>query len=210
MLSRGAFEASGGCPEYTPWGREDEDFHSRVAEVVETVREPVPGFRHQGHPNPLMWKDRDADPESAQRWELAQASQMIDEMSQHIPAGAKYICVDDAYFRSNPVPGRHGIPFLERDGEYWGSPADGETAVRELVRLRSQGVEYLAFLYPSFWWLQHYAELKSFIGRHYRWVLRNDRVWICDLSRGPATQPHPQSVPEFYSRQTRRVATDSA
>ena len=51
--------------------------------------------------------------------------------------------------------GRHAIPFLEHDGEYWGPPPDDEAAIAELERLRTEkGVAFIVFPWTASWWLR--------------------------------------------------------
>jgi glycosyltransferase involved in cell wall biosynthesis len=61
MLARAHFESSGGWPEYSSWGREDNDFFDRVRAIAKVVRKEVPGFYHQWHPHEIEWKDRLVD-----------------------------------------------------------------------------------------------------------------------------------------------------
>ena len=58
------------------------------------------------------------------------------------------------------------------DGVYAGHhPSSGAEAVDHLERLRENGAEYLLFPQTSFWWLEHYSELRSHIeGRYTREV----------------------------------------
>jgi hypothetical protein len=46
---------------------------------------------------------------------------------------------------------------------YWGPPADDETALRELERLRRTGATAIAFTWPCFWWLDHYQKLSAYL-----------------------------------------------
>jgi len=64
------------------------------------------------------------------------------------------ILVDDACLSQKALHERAVIPFMERDGRYWGSPANGEEAVSEFRRLRQSGAEYIVFVWSSFWWLE--------------------------------------------------------
>jgi hypothetical protein len=73
------------------------------------------------------------------------------------------------------------MPFLERNGEYWGNPEDGETAVRELDRVRDSGAEFIAFAWTAFWWLDEYPELTHDLRSKYQQVLSNDRLVLYDL-----------------------------
>src|SRR6185503_7056038 len=58
-----------------------------------------------------------------------------DALLRLIPRAVPFILVDDDQMRSD-LPHARAIPFLEKNGEYWGPPADDATAIRELERLR--------------------------------------------------------------------------
>ncbi len=76
-----------------------------------------------------------------------------------VAQGDTLILVDeDKWGNGELVPGRHTIPFLERDGEYWGPPEDDATAIQELERLRDSGANFIVFAWPAFWWLVHCTE----------------------------------------------------
>ncbi len=79
--------------------------------------------------------------------------------------------------------GRNGdtIPFLERDGQYFGPPADDATAIREVERLRDSRAAFIAFVWPAFWWLEHYSGLRDHLRSRYDCVLQNDRMVVFDL-----------------------------
>jgi hypothetical protein len=42
------------------------------------------------------------------------------------------------------------VPLVEREGQYWGSPADDAAAIEELERLRRAGAGFAAFAWPAF------------------------------------------------------------
>ncbi len=81
------------------------------------------------------------------------------------------------------LPGLRAIPFLEKNGQYWGPPADDETAVREFERLRQAGASYIAFAWPAFWWLEHYADFARHLRSRFRCVVENQRLVVFDLRR---------------------------
>jgi FkbM family methyltransferase len=70
---------------------------------------------------------------------------------------------EDQWWMSEVIPGRTTVPFLERDGRYWGPPPDDLTAIRELERLRRAGAGFVAVAWPAFWWLEHYAEFHQYL-----------------------------------------------
>ena len=54
-----------------------------------------------------------------------------------VPPGESFILVDDQQWsdpggRGDVISGRRAIPFLERDGRYWGPPPDDAVAINEL------------------------------------------------------------------------------
>lgn len=100
-----------------------------------------------------------------------------------IPSGDTFILVDQEQFRSEVAAGRHVIPFLERDGHYWGPPPDDITAVRELERLRCSGAHFIVFGWPAFWWLDYYSELHRYLRSEFCCVLHNNRLVVFDLRR---------------------------
>jgi hypothetical protein len=107
-----------------------------------------------------------------------------------IPRGATFILVDEGQWGGGELGAeRHVLPFLERDGQYWGAPPDDATAIRELERLRRSGASFLAFAWPAFWWLEYYAEFHRHLCSNFRCVLANDLLVAFDLqSNGPVTE----------------------
>jgi hypothetical protein len=80
--------------------------------------------------------------------QLMQASEEIKEI---VPAGETYILVDEQGFGSEFASGRRSLPFLEREGVYWGAPPDDETAISELERLkRERNAGFIAFCWSTF------------------------------------------------------------
>ncbi len=106
----------------------------------------------------------------------------IQEMERLIPPGGSFILVDeDRWGVGGELLGRRAIPFLERAGRYWGPPPDDETAMAEMERLRRQGAGFIAFVWPAFWWLDHYVPFHRYLRGHYPCVLENDRLVVFDL-----------------------------
>jgi O-methyltransferase len=112
------------------------------------------------------------------------ANLAIEELMTIIPPGDRFILVDqDEWGTGADLAGRSRVPFLERDGEYWGSPSDDATAIRELERLRQDGAVFIVFGWPASWWLDYYCDLHSHLRTKYRCVLENDLVTVFDLRR---------------------------
>src|SRR5205823_3016783 len=110
---------------------------------------------------------------------LERASQ---EIAQVVPVGESFILVDEEQWDAgDSLSGRKRIPFLERDGQYWGNPSGDEEAIREIERLRRIGASAIAFAWPAFWWLDHYEGMHRYLQSQCPCLLRNDRLVIFDL-----------------------------
>jgi hypothetical protein len=108
----------------------------------------------------------------------------LGQLEEHVLPGRSFILVDDNQWGTGDVvSGRHVVPFLERDGQYWGAPIDDATAIQELERLMQSGSTFIAFAWPAFWWLDYYQELRRHIEANFRCVINNDRIILFDLRR---------------------------
>ena len=114
-----------------------------------------------------------------------------------IPADATFILADQEQFRSLLPAAFHSIPFLERNGVYWGAPPDDETAIHELERLRQAGARFLVVAWPAFWFLDHYRALQRHLEGNFSCILRDELLVVFDLQakrrtpggRQPVTGP---------------------
>ncbi|MGD8854575.1 MAG: glycosyltransferase family A protein [Gammaproteobacteria bacterium] len=106
------------------------------------------------------------------------------EVMTLIGPGETFILVDEGEWGAEIAPGRRVIPFLERDGCYWGVPTEDRTAIRELERLRGMGARYVVFGWPAFWWLDYYSGLRDHLRSRYPCVLSNSRLVAYDLEGG--------------------------
>jgi SAM-dependent methyltransferase len=120
-----------------------------------------------------------ANPDWAQQLQLATS-----ELQNLIAPGATFILVDDGQWgRVRSLESYRVIPFLERDGQYWGPPPDDATAWQELKRLQHAGATHIAFAWPAFWWLQHYAEFNKQLRTEFPCVLENERLTVFGLPK---------------------------
>jgi len=111
-----------------------------------------------------------------ERYEIAS-----NEIGTFIEPGQTFILVDENEWGGEIAPDRRVIPFLERDGCYWGVPADDRTAIKELERLRGTGAGFVVFGWPAFWWLGYYSGLREHLRSSYSCVLSNSRLVVYDL-----------------------------
>lgn len=99
-----------------------------------------------------------------------------------ISPGDAFILVHDGQLNLGDVAeGRRVIPFIEKDGQYWGSPPDDSTAISELERMRDGEAGLLAFAWPAFWWLNYYTDFSKYLRSNYLCVLENERLVVFDL-----------------------------
>jgi len=114
----------------------------------------------------------------------AQDAQRLSETRRHItelvPQGEPFVLVDEEHVRGT-LRHTRSLPFLERNGEYWGPPPDDATAIRELERLREGGAKTIVFIWTTFWWLKHYAKFERHLRLSYRCLRENDAVVAFDL-----------------------------
>jgi O-methyltransferase len=94
-------------------------------------------------------------------WSWARAAHLLGQDLARLYASGmgRIILVDDDAVRGQIPPAVPTLPFIERDGRYYGPPADDHTAIQELNRMRSLGAGVIAFAWPSLWWLEHYSLL---------------------------------------------------
>ncbi len=103
-----------------------------------------------------------------------------------IPAEDAFILVDDGNLDVAPlVSPRRCIPVLEKDGGYWGKPANDAIAISELERLRKSGARFIAFAWPALWWLDHYSGLRDYLRSQFDCLAANENLVLFDLSRAP-------------------------
>ena len=101
-----------------------------------------------------------------------------------IPKSASFILVDEDRWKTDRLLcGRKRIPFLERNGRYWGRPPDDVTAIQELEHLREAGAEFIVFCWSTFWWLDYYAGLAHYLRTRFACLLENDLLIVFDLRR---------------------------
>jgi hypothetical protein len=119
-------------------------------------------------------------PRQFSRLELRRLAKTKAELQTAAHDHSPYILVDDEQFRCDLPPGS-AIPFLEKDGQYWGSPPDDTTAIHELERLRAAGARSIIFVWPAFWWLKFYSKFHAHLKTSYRLVRRDQNLLIFDL-----------------------------
>ena len=106
----------------------------------------------------------------------------LQEITTHIPQQATFILADqDEWGTDEWIDGRHRIPYLEKDGQYWGPPPDAKVAISELERLKNYGANFLVIGWPAFWWMETYGDFFQYLRSNYSCFLENERLVIFDL-----------------------------
>jgi hypothetical protein len=111
-----------------------------------------------------------------------QTEKAVKDVLSLVPAGDAFLLVGgDQWAIGDFLLKRRRLPFLERDGQYWGSPPDDRTAIRELERMRQIGATFAVFPWWAHWWLQHYVGLHQHLRSSFRCALEDDRIVAFDL-----------------------------
>src|SRR5205823_6557192 len=101
------------------------------------------------HADPDIWKKKN----SCYLW-MERVRDAIHDIKSLVQPGDTLILVDaDEWGIGRNLAGLHVLPFMERNGQYWGPPGDDATAIAELERLRQCGARFIVFAWPAFWWL---------------------------------------------------------
>ena len=117
----------------------------------------------------------------AKSW-FHRVAESVDEICSLVAPGESFVLVDgDEWGTGAVVRDRRRLPVMEHDGEYWGPPADGASAVAEVERLRAAGARVLVVAWPAFWWLDHYSELADHLSSSFPCLRRDERLVVYDL-----------------------------
>ncbi|MBW4459959.1 MAG: glycosyltransferase [Nodosilinea sp. WJT8-NPBG4] len=113
----------------------------------------------------------------AERLEVA-----IEEIITLISSGQTVLLVDNNEWGCEVLSTHHLIPFLERDGCYWGAPPNDAIAIQELERMRESGTKFMVIAWPAFWWLDYYSGFREYIYSKFRQLFSNSRIVVFELN----------------------------
>jgi hypothetical protein len=103
-------------------------------------------------------------PESPAALSRAMYRSVVRQIETSVPEDASLVLIDDRRFGLFGYLDRRRVyPFLENNGQYWGSPQNSRQAISELRRLMTLGADHLVVLEASRWWIDHYAEFWNFV-----------------------------------------------
>ena len=105
------------------------------------------------------------------------------ELTEIIPAADSFVLVDENHWLSgDSILGRSRILFTEKNGEYWGPPANDNAAILELERDRQKGASFIVFTSPAFWWLDYYSGFHNHLKESFPCMLNNDRMVVYKIT----------------------------
>jgi hypothetical protein len=106
----------------------------------------------------------------------------LKEIATNIPRGLPFILIDEDELGTDEYVGpSRRIPFLEKDGVYWGAPADDEAAIDELDEIQKKGIDFVVLAWPAFWWLDVYTQWADRLRNKSKIIFKNDRLIIFDF-----------------------------
>lgn len=154
------------------------------------------GMRNTGadHATYLVFEfhgDPDQQPDHSEAWQEEErwrerCDSFARELATLVSNQTKFIFVDDGRLHAHgPFREYQGLPFLERDGRYWGPPDGDETAIRELERMRIAGTRFVVVAWPAFWWLEHYAGFRHYLRSNFACVRDEGNMVAFDLQKLP-------------------------
>jgi hypothetical protein len=99
-----------------------------------------------------------------------------EQLKSVLPHSETIIFVDEEHFRIWLKTNHLLLPFIERDGNYWGPPADDAQAIEEIKTQRDKGASCIIFAWPSFWWLSHYTKMADYLRSEFNCILNTEQA----------------------------------
>jgi glycosyltransferase involved in cell wall biosynthesis len=104
-------------------------------------------------------------------------NETIKDIQEIIPPSATFILVDGNDLVSGEfISGRRRIRFIERNGEYYGAPANDEQAIEEVISLKNGGATAIVFTWTNFWQLNYYKKLAAYLKLNATCIINNSRL----------------------------------
>ena len=182
-----------------------------VAGIIRRIDEPLSCWRLHGQNNSWEAPFEQRLPRFIQRWDLAcdalvehckknglrheserwrarawchRVERAVETLCRIVPPDRCVTLIDanDWGAAGASLYGRHCLPFVEHDGQYWGLPADDDAAIEELERQRAAGSDFAALAWPCFWWHEHYPRFASHLAGTYPLVFSDDDLRVFRLS----------------------------
>ena len=94
------------------------------------------------------------------------------ELNDRVPCGSGIILIGHEPF-AGLAPHCHSVPF-------W-PPCDSNHAIQQFESMIASGAQYLAVLWPSFWWFDCYTTFFEYLDSRCESIVRNDRMVLVRL-----------------------------
>jgi hypothetical protein len=109
--------------------------------------------------------------------------ELAGEIERRLPPAGRVVFAGDAgEWRDVDRPlGERALPFVQREGQFWGLPADDNAAIDELERERSAGASAIVFTEANLWWLDHYRGFADHLRRRYTTAAETTQFVAFDL-----------------------------
>ena len=131
---------------------------------------------------PIRWYAAKPD-----TWER-NLERMTSAIFETIPKSEKLILVDGGkIFGNGKLLDYAVIPFLEKDGAYYGAPLNDTMAIAEFERVKESNANFLVFAWPAFWWLTYYAGFHRYLRSKFKCILDDECLVIFDLRQPTST-----------------------
>jgi hypothetical protein len=151
-------------------------YRNRVIEWL-----PAPFIQALGYPtcrafyaeHPERWTRADRETRWRQQCDAA--------LEALIKPGEPFIMIDEEQSGLLAQAAQWRRPFLERDGQYYGMPANDDGALAELERQRAAGARWLVIAESCFWVIRFYPRLMDELSRKHRCALQTTSLVVFEL-----------------------------
>jgi pyruvyltransferase len=123
-----------------------------------------------------------ADKATAQAEWREQLRRLQFTTARHIPPGSLVVIADDDQLRFD-LRFIRTVPFLERNGTYWGPPGSDTDAIAELERLVMLGAEWFVIAWPMYWLLDRFDTFARYLTEHFETRARDQSVMILHVRK---------------------------
>ena len=111
--------------------------------------------------------------------------QAADDVARIAASGDPCVLIDDGGLPVGFVTPPGCVRFMERDGVYWGPPADSAHALAEMESLSDQSASRVIVTWASFWWRDYYVAFFDHLSTNFHLAEQNEAVMIFDVCRPP-------------------------
>lgn len=159
-------------------GYADRSFERQLELGYQTMETLIDPYDHW-----CRWLGLPADPDGwrNESW-FHRLHHLVLTLDELIAPTTPFTLIDEGRTGMTTNSERLARTFPERDGVWWGVPADDAEAVQELERQRELGSRYLGVPWFTRWWLDYYNDFAAYLRREYRVTLEDELLILFALS----------------------------